>query len=113
MQQQITLDEILTEFFSRYNNILMVEVMRKVVSKEESGEFLDSIFKITEKSFQTFSEQIAKSDMNFYLEFKKHLGATYDQMKSTIVSTYDRPNELVEVAEEIGKKEESKIILAN
>lgn len=90
MKQEITLDEIMSEFFSRFYNILMIETFKKLTPKEEAGQALDEIFKITEKSFQGFSEQIAKSDLNFYLEYKKQLGLVMDQTKDTIIRSYDK-----------------------
>jgi hypothetical protein len=70
-QKQITMEELLGEFFSKFYNLMTVKLMMLVVKKEDAENFLQSIFDDNMKGYDAVYQQIAQQDLNFYLELKK------------------------------------------
>jgi len=92
-KQEVLMDDLLSEFFSKFYNLMTVKTMMLVVKKEDAEKFMDSIFIDNMKGYDAVYQEIAKQDMAFYLEMKKTINLIFDATKKATLEFYDAKEE--------------------
>ena len=95
-QQGMTAGQIVTDFFHRFFDGIIIQVFIKIYSKEEAEVVLDTLFEENESMFTALLAPLATSNMDVYMDIKKAIKRGFEEMKKNILEMYNASEEIIE-----------------